>query len=611
MENIITPEEDKFPDDPLTISIPTLDNGQPYIIPYENSKDIKYYLHPDILNVINSVYPSDQLHLEIFKKYATQIANIPVSGISTSFNYPGQVITEDINDFLKEPKYDSDIRMIHYYLRYIKDYLTDIKRGNHPVFKVFNKISTFNPDTRRHNTISEIKYQSPLPDEDTQVLNNIYKEYTSRGYIWSYFGFLKVDHPLVVAHFQGLNPTTGTFELANTLIPNTIYSIKDLLLFKSSNEITWEIKEEIFKLGIEAPNYPRLINPLIDHFSNDIDITYEINKISSRHEQYNTYVRNRRELIAAAFGSKLLGPIIATGIILNYPEAIASGSNNLRKISKIIVGALTPLGWTKKSLIKTIRNSGLVFHHNQISNYIKENYRRSTFSSKKEEEKEEEEEEEEKDNRIVYYGRMPHYWLKNVKQGKVSYTPLPGFTNIDGKDHNKLYYMTIYRKIFATLRFIDWTLACQQRVLGLETLKSIAQTDYFLSRSQVDQMTYDQLCSTVSQLSIQKKNQAREQATEATEIYEPLIYQPGGVHNIPSETTRSLMGANIPKFEPVEATIVPEIVSLCANPNSADRSRLLSIANELGLPIKPGASNEEICRSMNAYLRVLREARRL
>lgn len=596
---------DKFPNDPDTIKIPILPNGEIYVIPYQNSKEIKQYMHPEVLNIINSVYPSDELHLEVFKKYAKELPKIPPARFfqTRPNEYPSKWNADNINSFLAEPRASYNIKMMHRYIDgSLDEYFIDLRKGKRLVSTILNQEGVI---SKTGLPEAEIVSQTPLSDDIVQIITSIYNEYTSRGYVWHYFGFYKADHPLFLSHVRKLNPSVGTFELANTLIPNNIYPIAEQSLFKSPSEITTEIKHIIFELGIETPIYSKMIEPL--HLNRNIKshYYYHIGPEQDR-EKKDTRVENRMELVALTYGSKLIWSDMSDKPLSLYTEAIASGNHNLEHVTHMLRNVFKSLGWTRKSIIDSIHNSGLVVHRSQIEDYIKSHYRRPRLSDDVDEEKTAEEKE---DNRIIYYGRMSNYWLKVVQQGKVSYKPLAGLNN--SISNSKIYYMTIYRKLFGTLGYIDWPLACQQRILGIENLRSVAQSDYYIPKSQVDQMSYDQLCETISQMSIEKRNNALARAKEAVEIFEPLIYQPGGVRNITSETTLARMGATAPKFGPAEAAIVPEITGLCANPSLADRTQLLNIANNLGLPVKPDASNEEICRSLNAYLRVLREARKL
>lgn len=596
--------KERFPDDPLTIKIPTLPNGEIFVVPYHNSKEIKQYMHPEVLNVIESVYPSDELHLEIFRKYLNRLDNIPL------YRYKYHIYSKDkipdisgklnirFNRFLNVPRASRNIKMMHQYLTInIWGYLDSYQKGKPLISTSIFITGRFDPDTQSHE---EIVDQKPLSADDIQTISDIYKEYTARGYVWNYFGFFKADHPLYLAYVQKIKPTIGTFELANTLIPNNVYTIEEQLLFKTPNSITNDIKNVVFKLGIETPTYSKMINPIQLSYKNAF---YHIGP-ERDYETINNRVDNRRQLITATFGSRLVESEINEYNIRVCSIAIASGNHNLIRASFILKNIFKHLGWTKKNLIDAIRNSGLIVRASEIVDYIKSHYRSFKFDDE-----EKYKEKYKDDNRRIYYGILPYHWLKIVKQGKVDYFPLRGFSK--SKSATKLYYMTLYRKIFGTLGYIDWTLACQQRILGIENLRSVAQSDYCVPKSQVDQMDYDQLCNLISQLSIERRNNALARAKEAVEIFEPLIYQPGNVHLVPSELTLARMGATAPKFHPTESVIVPEIVTLCANPNSADRRQLLNIASNLDLPIRPDASNEEICRIINSYLQILRGARRL
>jgi hypothetical protein len=185
--------------------------------------------------------------------------------------------------------------------------------------------------------------------------------------------------------------------------------------------------------------------------------------------------------------------------------------------------------------------------------------------------------------------------------------PVPIWAHIGHKTLPRTYYETLYRRLFNTLKYVDWRGLCQNLNLDPAILRYIAVQDFGLDRSHVQTRDLPELCQELYQVSKQRQALIRQVATEAAERSMPIILQPGSVYVQPKAFATGRPPRRwISGYE--------DITRACQDP-ATSKNLLVFLASTLGVrEILPRdlttTSRQQLCQILQRYLELLESTRR-
>ena len=198
------------------------------------------------------------------------------------------------------------------------------------------------------------------------------------------------------------------------------------------------------------------------------------------------------------------------------------------------------------------------------------------------------------------------HWFSNHPDGKLAL--------FMKKKYN---YRHMYRYYFGTIRFLDWVTICRNKLITLNTLRTIVAHDFNLKG--INQMNFDQICSKVILLA---DNEVKKYDNMLKSIYMQsriIIDQPGGlshIRNVHSKNWRNQLIVNRKKnFEQGPHRIVDtrrEILKICQIPAAANREILVDLIWTLGLRqyLPAGitkSSSQLLCQILQKYYSAVTE----
>ena len=199
------------------------------------------------------------------------------------------------------------------------------------------------------------------------------------------------------------------------------------------------------------------------------------------------------------------------------------------------------------------------------------------------------------------------HWFSHHKGNK----KVPLFTK------SKYDFRHMYRHYFGTIRFLDWQTICRNKLVTLDTLRTIVKHDFELK--DIEMMSFDQICSTVISL---VENEVKKYDTMLKSIYmqsRRVIDQPGGLSHIRQTHTKQwrnqLIRNRKKNFEQGPKRIVDtrrEILNICQIPTTADRGILIDLiwSMELRQYLPMGinkSTNEVLCQVLQRYYSAITE----
>jgi hypothetical protein len=232
-----------------------------------------------------------------------------------------------------------------------------------------------------------------------------------------------------------------------------------------------------------------------------------------------------------------------------------------------------PTGWKKDDLRKAIRQTGL---NNPIE-------------------------------RITSDGdKVKHYQLSEML-GRDPTKKMWGFGN--WSYFPKLYYETLYRKVFNTLINVDWVQVCRQNLARYDDLKNAAIEDFGLDRDTIEQLEYDQICDLLEQES-KRRRSIREMLTSGIpKTQTDIVYQPGGtkMKQLYAEVAGLGLGAALPDEPKPISSQLQRLIGMCDD-NDVTREQIFALAQEMDLEVLLARlsgseqTKENYCRVLRNYL---------
>ena len=238
---------------------------------------------------------------------------------------------------------------------------------------------------------------------------------------------------------------------------------------------------------------------------------------------------------------------------------------------------LSHIGWKKQDLFDAITKTGLNVPVTQI---IKEKG---------------------KDKKIA---KSPLSDLMSYKNYK-----LPGFKS---KPYlPKIYYETIYRKLFNTLQNINWAEVCKGKLIKFPNLREIATQEFHFNYKIIKKYKYDQICGAL-QAESERRRKVKEKLIIKIPKRQPMIvYQPGSQIVTQMATTLGQFAQPVPTPQFVKP-IYQRIYNMCS-PNSNDtKADILLEASYMGLSeillkLPQTATKGDFCRVIKRYIEEIEE----
>lgn len=171
----------------------------------------------------------------------------------------------------------------------------------------------------------------------------------------------------------------------------------------------------------------------------------------------------------------------------------------------------------------------------------------------------------------------------------------------------RTYYETLYRRLFNTLKYVDWRGLCRNLNLDPAVLRFIAVQDFGLNRARVQTMDLTALCQELYQVSEHRKTLIQQIAAEAAELAPAVIYQPGSVYVRPEKFVTS-------RKPPQYVSGFEKITRACQDPKTS-KNLLVFLATTLGvrelLPEDLSTiSQAKMCQILQRYVELLESTRR-
>lgn len=184
--------------------------------------------------------------------------------------------------------------------------------------------------------------------------------------------------------------------------------------------------------------------------------------------------------------------------------------------------------------------------------------------------------------------------------------PVPLTGNIEHRGLPRTYFETLYRRLFNTLKYVDWRGLCRNPNLDPAALRFIAIQDFGLDRTKIASMNLNELCQAIYQEAERRRGLMSQIATEAAERAPAVILQPGSVYVNP-EVFPS--GRLLRRY----TSGYDAIYQACQDPTST-KNLLIFLASSAGLRgILPRdltkLSRPEICQTLQQYLNLLESTR--
>jgi len=181
---------------------------------------------------------------------------------------------------------------------------------------------------------------------------------------------------------------------------------------------------------------------------------------------------------------------------------------------------------------------------------------------------------------------------------------MPAIHDIEGQAYMpRAYYEALYRKIYNTPVYINWSTYCEtQEPKYLNLIKFMAINDFDFKPSEIRNLKFSELCELLNDESMRRRKFLTSLANKAIELAPEIIYQPGSIFVKPE----------IFKKQVIEKELKPEyqeIYNLCQDPQVTKGyliyiSELLGIRNYLPKNLYI-TSKEKICHIIKQYLKIL------
>lgn len=174
----------------------------------------------------------------------------------------------------------------------------------------------------------------------------------------------------------------------------------------------------------------------------------------------------------------------------------------------------------------------------------------------------------------------------------------------------KLYYETIYRKIFNTLKYIDWNIVKRQKLLTQQQVLRVLVDEFGFNYDWIKKYNYEELCDLLINgiKESEKRKQLRDESKNLLKRDIPLLqpeilYQPGS--HIVSQLTQMTKNLMVPTLEPQKNInlVYSDLYNLCSNPNS-NINDIYDNAKNMGLSeiIKKQTTKKDICKTLINYI---------
>ena len=148
-----------------------------------------------------------------------------------------------------------------------------------------------------------------------------------------------------------------------------------------------------------------------------------------------------------------------------------------------------------------------------------------------------------------------------------------------------------YRYYFGTVRFLDWATVCEQRLISVQTLRTIAKHDFHLKN--IELMSYDKICEGIIYTAIEDRAKYHKVLGNIVQHQQNILWKPGGlklISNIHSKRWRNemiikrkqILEPKLPILKQVSST-KQILANICKKPNQIDRFQLLDMVWSLGL----------------------------
>lgn len=209
--------------------------------------------------------------------------------------------------------------------------------------------------------------------------------------------------------------------------------------------------------------------------------------------------------------------------------------------------------------------------------------------------------------RVRYYdehtGRFSLYEKEHYINGELIDRNLVSSTN-----YNSGLIRLMYRKIFETPIYVDWSKLCPHKLLDFSSLKAVAESEFGMKMETVNKMTYSELCSYLTNESTKRRNLQQRIAYEAKSRAVEIIEQPGSRWVIP-ESRGFAPGTMHERSAPqILSEIYDRIEKLCDDPEK-EKDELMAVIDIMGIPGEESfdpdkLSNEEICQYIKNYIKL-------
>jgi len=144
------------------------------------------------------------------------------------------------------------------------------------------------------------------------------------------------------------------------------------------------------------------------------------------------------------------------------------------------------------------------------------------------------------------------------------------------------YYEALYRKIYETHDYIDWSYLCGKRLVDYHTLKFIAHKDYKMDYNTVKKMKYNEICQKINKIAEERGELsivvAKSLADVAAIAAPQVILQPTSPWIKPATRSQFIEGQDI--TDPYQ---IYQALSQACQDNTVNKQDLIQLTNNLGI----------------------------
>ena len=335
---------------------------------------------------------------------------------------------------------------------------------------------------------------------------------------------------------------------------------------KSDNDII-SLSYEAYKEYEFTWNYFSIVNPNIlnvtrDELSDYSSVTPENFELMTGVILDEVYEAMLSLYLVPNFRFYTIGNLYSGDLHDTIRDKLAKYNMSLNQ-EYLMLSSTYNVGWTKSDIREAIRASGLLIDRKEA----KEKYN--------------------KDSRC---------WdpLNYIKDNDGKLLNAPGFNISDLP--SKIYYLTLYRYIFSTQKRTNLNLTYEKYQKGKLTdslfskiiqLRTGIDIDHVKDLTPAAKIQFIKDCLSIREI-------GKKAALEAIEIAPELIYQPGSYWTRPT-------GANtmkdLPNFQPMKNKI-----------QEINKDNIDQLLKELDINIKPGLTNDLMCKIVTNHLKILSDA---